>query len=101
MTPHSSKNDEQTGSVAPARRRGQVELRRDQASTVQSDRYLLDSEEETPFTKTDPWRVLRIQSEFVEGFGTLSQLGRAISVFGSARTPRDSPYYAVGEEVGR
>jgi uncharacterized protein (TIGR00730 family) len=102
MSPHSGKSDDQAGtSAAPARRRGQVELRRDQARAVQSDRYLLDSVEETPFTKTDPWRVLRIQSEFVEGFGTLSELGRAISVFGSARTPRDSPFYKVGEEVGR
>lgn len=102
MSPHSGTNDQHTGPpTAPARRRGQVELRRDQASTAQSDRYLLDSDEETPFTKTDPWRVLRIQSEFVEGFGTLSELGRAISVFGSARTPRDSQYYAMGEEVGR
>lgn len=86
---------------SPPRRRGPVELRRDQAAAAQSDRFLLDSEEETPFTKTDPWRVLRIQSEFVEGFGTLSELGPAISVFGSARTPRDSPFYAIGEEVGR
>jgi hypothetical protein len=49
----------------------------------------------------DPWRVLRIQSEFVEGFGALAELGRAISVFGSARVPRDSPEYRLGIEVGR
>ena len=36
---------------------------------------------------TDPWRVLRIQAEFVEGFGALAELGPAVSVFGSARTP--------------
>lgn len=87
-------------SGAPARRRGQVELRRGQAKIAQSDRFLLDTSDDTHFTKTDPWRVLRIQSEFVEGFGTLSELGPAISVFGSARTKRDSPYYAIGEEVG-
>ena len=45
---------------------------------------------------TDPWRVLRIQSEFVEGFGLLAELPRAVSVFGSARTPRDHPHYAAG-----
>ena len=50
---------------------------------------------------TDPWRVLRIQAEFVEGFGALAELGPAIAVFGSARTPVDHPFYAVGEEVGR
>src|SRR6185312_2881539 len=42
-----------------------------------------------------------IQSEFVEGFGALAELGPAISVFGSARTPREHPDYALGESVGR
>ncbi|GAA1130169.1 TIGR00730 family Rossman fold protein [Arthrobacter flavus] len=87
--------------ATPSRRRGQVELRRGQIKEPQSDSYLLDSGGGNHFTKTDPWRVLRIQSEFVEGFGTLAELGPAISVFGSARTPRDSPFYAMGEEVGR
>ena len=49
---------------------------------------------------TDPWRVLRIQAEFVEGFGLLAELPRAVSVFGSARTPRDHPHYAAGVAVG-
>jgi uncharacterized protein (TIGR00730 family) len=49
---------------------------------------------------TDPWRVLRIQSEFIEGFGTLAELPPAISVFGSARTPADSPEYAAGVRLG-
>jgi uncharacterized protein (TIGR00730 family) len=50
---------------------------------------------------TDPWRVLRIQAEFVEGFGALAELGPAIACFGSARTKPDDPTYAKGEEVGR
>ena len=49
---------------------------------------------------TDPWRVLRIQAEFVEGFGVLAELGPAVTVFGSARTPRDHPEYAFGERLG-
>jgi uncharacterized protein (TIGR00730 family) len=49
---------------------------------------------------TDPWRVLRIQSEFVEGFGMLAELGPAVSVFGSARTPRDHPEYRFAERLG-
>jgi uncharacterized protein (TIGR00730 family) len=44
---------------------------------------------------------LRIQSEFVEGFGMLAELGPAISLFGSARTKRDDPMYAAAEEFGR
>ncbi len=49
---------------------------------------------------TDPWRVLRIQSEFVEGFGMLAELGEAVSVFGSARAKRGSEEYATGERLG-
>jgi uncharacterized protein (TIGR00730 family) len=45
--------------------------------------------------------VLRIQAEFVEGFGALAELGPAIAVFGSARTRHDDPFYDRAEEVGR
>jgi hypothetical protein len=45
--------------------------------------------------------VLRIQAEFVEGFGALAELGPAVSVFGSARTLPDSPEYALAREVAR
>ncbi len=48
---------------------------------------------------TDPWRVLRIQSEFIDGFGTLAELGPAVSMFGSARLPRDHPLYATAEAL--
>ncbi len=49
---------------------------------------------------TDPWRVQRITAEFVEGFGLLAELPAAVSVFGSARTPQDSPEYAAGVALG-
>ena len=78
-----------------------MELRRGQARVPQSDRFLLDTQDGSHFTHTDPWRVLRIQSEFVEGFGTLSELGPAVSVFGSARSLPGSRWYRVGESVGR
>ncbi|MBT3201960.1 MAG: TIGR00730 family Rossman fold protein [Phycisphaerales bacterium] len=45
------------------------------------------------FIGEDPWRVFRILSEFVDGFDTMSQVGPAVSIFGSARTPEDDPYY--------
>src|ERR1700724_2481308 len=48
----------------------------------------------------DPWRVLRILSEFVEGFDALNGVGPAITVFGSARTRPDDPYYAHGRALG-
>ena len=65
-----------------------------------TDQRLLDSRGSTDWVHTDPWRVLRIQAEFVEGFGTLAELGQAVSVFGSARTASDHPMYAAAEKVG-
>ena len=52
------------------------------------------------FTTGEPWRVFRIMSEFVEGLDTLSKLGPAVAVFGSARMSRDSRYYELGRRVG-
>jgi len=46
-----------------------------------------------PFTSTDPWRVLRILGEFVEGFDTLADIRNAVSIFGSARTQSPEPIY--------
>ncbi|MGI5917649.1 MAG: TIGR00730 family Rossman fold protein [Anaerolineae bacterium] len=54
-----------------------------------------------PFTDTDPWRVLRIQAEFVEGFDTLAELGPAVTIFGSARTKEDDPMYQATVETAR
>jgi uncharacterized protein (TIGR00730 family) len=88
----------------PTRHRGPVILRggepdtHDQGTTT--DQRLLDLRGPTDWVHTDPWRVLRIQAEFVEGFGLLAELPRAVSVFGSARTPRDHPHYAAGAAIG-
>jgi len=99
--------------VAPERRRpasekqprekhrGPVTLRRDQAvEGSTTDQRLLDTRGPSDWVHTDPWRVLRIQSEFVEGFGLLAELPKAVSVFGSARTQRDHPEYAAGRALG-
>lgn len=51
------------------------------------------------FTKEDPWRIFRIVSEFVEGFEVLSKVGKAVSIFGSARMSPDDKYYKLGEEI--
>ncbi|MFD6418625.1 TIGR00730 family Rossman fold protein [Streptomyces sp. NPDC060194] len=83
-------------------RTGPVVRRRDQVRSSTTDQRLLDSGGgPSEWVHTDPWRVLRIQSEFIEGFGTLAELPPAISVFGSARTPADSPEYASGVAIGR
>ncbi|HSW45474.1 MAG TPA: TIGR00730 family Rossman fold protein [Phycisphaerae bacterium] len=49
----------------------------------------------------ETWRIFRIMAEFVEGFELMSQVGPAVTVFGSARTPPDDPDYKRAEEVGR
>ncbi|HUW16919.1 MAG TPA: TIGR00730 family Rossman fold protein, partial [Actinomycetes bacterium] len=82
------------------KRRGRVVLRRGQVQQSTTDQRLLDSRGPSDWVHTDPWRVLRIQSEFVEGFGALAELGPAVSVFGSARVARDSEDYARAERLG-
>jgi len=51
------------------------------------------------FTKEDTWRIFRIMSEFVEGFEVLSQVGKAVSIFGSSRTKPGAQYYKIAEEI--
>ena len=81
--------------------KGPVTLRRRQVEVTTTDQRLLDTRGPTDWVHADPWRVLRIQSEFVEGFGALAELGRAVSVFGSARIDRESAEYSLGVKVGR
>jgi uncharacterized protein (TIGR00730 family) len=88
----------------PIRHRGPIALRGGEPDAATAgtttDQRLLDRRGSSDWVHTDPWRVLRIQAEFVEGFGLLAELPRAVSVFGSARTPRDSEYYEVGVRLG-
>lgn len=66
-----------------------------------ADSRLLETPPSSGFTHTDPWRVMRIQSEFVQGFDALADIGPAISVFGSARTKPESRHYRTGMDIGR
>ncbi|MFH1077844.1 MAG: TIGR00730 family Rossman fold protein [Patescibacteria group bacterium] len=56
--------------------------------------------EERPFTENPQWRVFRIMAEFIEGFEFLSKLEKEVTIFGSARTMPDDPYYKVAQELG-
>jgi uncharacterized protein (TIGR00730 family) len=85
----------------PARMRGPVLMRGAQVLPSTTDQRLLDSRGAGDWVHTDPWRVLRIQAEFVEGFGLLAELGQAVAVFGSARTLRTEAGYAEGMRLGR
>ncbi|MEV4892040.1 TIGR00730 family Rossman fold protein [Nonomuraea sp. NPDC055795] len=85
----------------PERRQGQAVVRGNLVPDSTHDQRLLDRQGSTDWLHMDPWRVLRIQAEFVEGFGQLAELPPAVTVFGSARTPDDSPEYEMGVELGR
>ena len=53
------------------------------------------------FTQTDPWRVMRIMSEFIEGFDVLADVQKGVTIFGSARTGPDDPMYQASQETAR
>ncbi|WP_018602352.1 TIGR00730 family Rossman fold protein [Mycobacterium sp. 155] len=80
--------------------RGSVQLRRERCASTTADQRLLRRRDGTGWMHTDPWRVLRIQGEFVEGFDALAEIPKAVTVFGSARTEPDSPEYRLGCELG-
>src|SRR3954468_10262855 len=65
-----------------------------------TDQRLLDSRGPADWVHSDAWRVQRIQAEFVEGFSVLAEIPRAVTVFGSARTPQEHPEYARGVALG-
>ena len=87
-------------SEVPEKHRGRTVMRRGQIDTSTTDQRLLDTRGPSDWVHMDPWRVLRIQSEFVEGFGALAELGPAVSVFGSARTKPGDPTYQLGVQLG-
>ena len=64
------------------------------------DEQLLQRQD-AAFTHTDPWRVMRISAELVEGFERLAEVGLAVTIFGSARVPAGHPTYEAARETGR
>ncbi|QSB04592.1 TIGR00730 family Rossman fold protein [Natronoglycomyces albus] len=70
---------------------------------VTADEHLLDSQRSEEWKQRAAWRSLRILSEFVDGFETLSELDQtqAVGVFGSARSGEGTPEYTLGRELGR
>src|SRR6201997_4693470 len=82
------------------RRQGPVTLRDKQIPATTTDQRLLDRRGPADWGQTDPWRVLRIQAEFVEGFGLLAELGPAVAVRGSSRIRPGAPDYERAERIG-
>jgi uncharacterized protein (TIGR00730 family) len=92
----------------PERRSGRIVLRRDAAARMGRPPATEDEQflERRPagraaFVDSDPWRALRILAEFVDGFDALAQVGPAVTVFGSARTPDGHPMYELARTIGR
>ncbi|MDP9805785.1 uncharacterized protein (TIGR00730 family) [Trueperella bonasi] len=81
--------------------KGPVTLRRKQIPDTTTDARLLHPLQDTSFIHSDPWRIMRIQAEFVEGFGALANVGPAVSIFGSARTSSDDPYYQMAVDIAK
>jgi len=92
--PMQADNRVRTHQQGPARLRGKA------IPQSTTDQRLLDGRGPADWVHADPWRVLRIQAEFVEGFGLLAELGPAVSIFGSARTKPGSREYEAAERIG-
>jgi uncharacterized protein (TIGR00730 family) len=74
---------------------------RDASPATEDEKLLQQSGPRVDFTRTDPWRVLRIMGEFIEGFDTLAPIEKAVTIFGSARIGPDDPHYDAAVETAR
>ncbi len=86
------------------RRAGRVTYRPKAAAILSrqvrtEDERLFAPRHRPAFVDSDPWRTLRIMSEFVEGFDALAGVGKAVTIFGSARIHEGDPYYAEAREL--
>jgi uncharacterized protein (TIGR00730 family) len=93
---------------SPSRRVGAVrklddDIRSYSSSPETEDEKFLRSPtgDPTDFTRQDTWRVMRIMSEFIEGFDTLANVSKGVTIFGSARTSPEDPMYKASEETAR
>jgi uncharacterized protein (TIGR00730 family) len=92
----------------PERRSGRIVMRHDAAERLGTPKATADEKflERPPATRpdfvdSDPWRALRILSEFVEGFDALAGVGPAVTIFGSARTIAGAPMYELARNIAR
>jgi uncharacterized protein (TIGR00730 family) len=91
------------------RRSGRIVMRHDAAERIGKPRATEDEQflerrpvsERPDFVDSDPWRALRILSEFVEGFDALAAVGPAVTIFGSARVPAGTPEYELARDIAR
>jgi len=74
---------------------------RSSGGVTEDEKLLQQSSPPLDFTRTDPWRVMRIMGEFIEGFDTLASVNKAVTIFGSARIGPDDPHYEAAVETAR
>jgi uncharacterized protein (TIGR00730 family) len=74
---------------------------RDAMPVTEDEKLLQQSGPRIDFTRTDPWRVLRIMGEFIEGFDTFATIEKAVTIFGSARIGPDDAHYDAAVETAR
>ncbi|UVI37585.1 TIGR00730 family Rossman fold protein [Brevibacterium spongiae] len=99
---HSAAETEPSSSTEPGvYNKGPLQLRGDQVPETTTDQRLLEAGSSSDWVHEDPWRVMRIQAEFVEGFGSLAEIGPAVSIFGSARLHAGTQAYADTREIAR
>src|SRR5437762_8527353 len=90
--------------VAAGRRSGDTVVIDDAIRTApvtEDEKLLQQPGPRTDFTRTDPWRVMRIMGEFIEGFDTLASVDKAVTIFGSARIGPDDPTYDLAVETAK
>lgn len=74
---------------------------RDVAPVTEDEKLLQQPGPRIDFTRTDPWRVMRIMGEFIEGFDTFASVDKAVTIFGSARIGPDDAHYEAAVETSR
>jgi uncharacterized protein (TIGR00730 family) len=84
-----------------ARREVDTSIRDAIIPVTEDEKLLQQAGPRVDFTRTDPWRVMRIMGEFIEGFDNLASVEKGVSIFGSARTGPDDPQYAAAQETAR
>jgi uncharacterized protein (TIGR00730 family) len=99
-TPPSQDGEQQVRSKG-ASRVIDTSIRDNSFAVTEDEKLLAQPGDVVDFTRTDPWRVMRIMGEFIEGFDTLSGVQKGVSLFGSARTGPDDPQYAAAQETAR
>lgn len=96
----STSNANHSSPLGQTYQRGPVIMRGQMIPKDNTTGNLLQSDQSTDWLHMDPWRVLRIQAEFVDGFGALAELGPAVTIFGSARTKPGEPAYEAACRMG-